>query len=161
MLPIPVYYALLAVGCWYALLKGGAPEKVGIAVLSLGSVLSVAAVSASPVRFGTVEIGVFVVDVATCAGFLVLALLAERFWPLCVAALQAIGTAAHAAKLLDPTVIPSAYAFVLSLWGYLMVLLIILGTWNHQRRLARFGVDRSWSSSSGRSEQRPPTGPIG
>ena len=160
MLPVPVYYTLLVIVCWYAALKGGPPEKVGIGILSLGSILSIAAVSTSPVRFGAVEVGVLVVDIATCAGFLVLALLAERFWPLCVAALQVIGTAAHAAKILDPTVIPSAYAFVLSLWGYLMLLLIAFGTWNHQRRLARFGVDKSWSSSSGPSGTRPPTGPI-
>jgi hypothetical protein len=27
-----------------------------------------------------------------------------------------------------------------------MLALIVLGTWNHQRRLARFGADRAWSS---------------
>ena len=41
-----------------------------------------------------------------------------------------------------------------------MLFLLVLGTWNHQRRLAKFGVDKSWSSSSGRSETPPPIGPI-
>jgi cytochrome c-type biogenesis protein CcmH/NrfF len=72
-----------------------------------------------------------------------------------------IGTAGHTVKLVDPVVIPRAYAFVLALWSYPMLLLLVAGTWNHQRRLARFGVDKSWSSSSGRSEPRLPTGPIG
>jgi hypothetical protein len=161
MLPVPVYYALFAACGLYVLLRGGAPEKVGTAILAIGSVLSVAAVSNPTSRFGAVEVGVFLVDIITLLAFLALALRAERYWPLCVAALQAIGTAGHAAKLLDPGVIRSAYAIVLSLWGYLMLLLIAFGTWNHQRRLARFGVDKSWSSSSDRSELQRPTGPIG
>jgi len=161
MLPVPVYYALFVACALYVLLRGGAPEKVGTFILAVGSVLSVAAVSGPTGRFGAVEVGVLLVDVFTLLAFLVLALRAERYWPLCVTALQAIGTAGHAAKLLDPGVIRSAYAIVLSLWGYLMLLLIVLGTWNHQRRLARFGVDKSWSSFSGRSGPRPPSGPIG
>lgn len=160
MLPVPVYYTLFAVCGMYALFKGGAPEKIGATVLFIGSLLSVAARSSPAGRFGSVEVGILLVDLATLVAFLVLALRAERFWPLCVAALQAIGTAGHAAKLLDPGVIRSAYSFALSLWGYLMLLLIAVGTWNHQKRLRRFGVDRSWSSFSGRSGPRPPAGPI-
>jgi hypothetical protein len=158
MLPVPVYYALFAVCGLYVLIKGGAPEKVGTSILAVGSILSIAEVSSPAGRFGSVEIGVFLVDVATLLAFLALALRAERFWPLCVTALQAIGTSGHAAKLLDPGVIRSAYAIVLSLWGYLMLLLIALGTWNHQRRLARNGVDKSWSNSSNPSDPPPPAG---
>ncbi|MET1111672.1 MAG: hypothetical protein ABWX67_09125 [Allosphingosinicella sp.] len=161
MLPVPVYYALFAACGLYVLLRGGAPEKVGTVILAVGSILSVAAVSSPSGRFGAVEVGVLSVDIVTLLAFLVLALRAERYWPLCVTALQAIGTSGHAAKLLDPGVIRSAYAIVLSLWGYLMLLLIAIGTWNHQRRLAKFGVDKSWSSSSGHSARLPPTGPIG
>lgn len=161
MLPVPVYYALFVACALYVFLRGGAPEKAGALILAVGSVLSMAAVSGPTGRFGAVEVGVFLVDVFTLLAFLVLALRAERYWPLCVTALQAIGTAGHAAKLLDPGVIRSAYAIVLSLWGYLMLLIIVLGTWQHQRRLAKFGVDKSWSSSFGRSETPPPSGPIG
>lgn len=160
MLPVPVYYALFVACALYVLHRGGAPEKAGTFILAVGSVLSVAAVSGPTGRFGAVEVGVFLVDAFTLLAFLALALRAERYWPLCVTALQAIGTAGHAAKLLDPGVIRSAYAIVLSIWGYLMLLIIVLGTWNHQRRLAKFGVDKSWSSSSGRSGPPPPNGPI-
>jgi len=160
MLPAYAYLTILLI-CWvYALLKGGAPERIGASVIGLGSVLSLVAASSPGARFGSVEVGVFLVDVAAFAVFLGLALRAERHWPLWVAALQAIGTAGHAAKLADPTVIPLAYAFVLAFWVYPMLLLVVMGTWQHQRRLAKFGVDKSWSSSSGRSETRPPTGPI-
>ena len=161
MLPPYAYLTILLI-CWaYALLRGGAPEQIGASVIGLGSVLSLVAASSPGVRFGSVEVGVFLVDVAAFVVFLGLALRAERHWPLWVAALQAIGTAGHAAKLVDPEVIPLAYAFVLAFWVYPMLLLVVMGTWQHQRRLARFGVDKSWSSSSGRSERQPLNGPIG
>jgi hypothetical protein len=161
MLPAYAYLTILLV-CWtYALFKGGAPEQIGVSVIGVGSILSLVAASAPGVRFGSVEVGVFLVDLAAFGVFLGLALRAERHWPLWVAALQAIGTAGHAAKLVDPAVIPVAYAFVLAFWVYPMLLLIVMGTWQHQRRLAKFGADKSWSNSFGRSAPRPPTGPIG
>ncbi len=161
MLPHYAYLTILFT-CWaYALFKGGTPERIGASTIGLGSILSLVAASSPGVRFGSVEVGVFVVDVAAFAVFLGLALRAERHWPLWVAALQAIGTAGHAARLVAPEAIPLAYAFVLAFWVYPMLLLIVMGTWQHQRRLARFGVDKSWSSSSSRSETRPPSGPIG
>jgi hypothetical protein len=160
MLPAYAYLTILLI-CWaYATLKGGAPEKIGASVIGFGSILSLVAAASPGARFGSVEVGVFLVDLAAFAVFLGLALRAERHWPLWVAALQAIGTAGHAAKLLDSQVIPIAYAFVLAFWVYPMLLLIVMGTWQHQKRLARFGVDKSWSSFSGRSATRPPTGPI-
>jgi hypothetical protein len=159
MLPVEAYYAMLAL-CWmYALLKGGAPERFGATILAVGSILSLAARSSATGRFGSVEVGVFLADVATLIAFLVLALRAERYWPLWLAALQIIGTAGHVVKLADPDTIPRAYAVALVFWSYPMLLLIALGTWRHQRRLARNGVDPSWSTFFGRSDQAPPPGP--
>jgi hypothetical protein len=112
-------------------------------------------------QFTAVEIGVFLVDVACLVGFLILALRADRVWTLWLAALQVIGTAAHAIKLADPDLIGRAYAFALAFWSYPMLLLIVLGTWRHQRRLSQTGVDRSWSSSWARSGRPPPAGPTG
>lgn len=51
------------------------------------------------------------------------------------------------------------YAFALAVWSYPMLFLLVLGTWNHQRRLTRSGVDKSWSSFSGRSDRQRRAGP--
>jgi hypothetical protein len=155
-----VYLALLGTCCIYVWLRGAAPEWIGASIIAVGSLLTFVALSSAPTIYRSVEVGVFMVDVAALLAFLVLALRAERIWPLCVTALQVIGTAGHAVKLADPHILPWAYAFALRFWGYPMIVLLVLGTWNHQRRLARFGVDKSWSSFSGRSATRPPTGPI-
>lgn len=152
-----VYFALLAI-CWlYAWFKGGSPERLGATIILVGSLLSIALLSSPGGRFRSVEFGIFLVDVACLLAFLALALRADRFWPLWVTALQAVGIAGHAVKLVDPGTIPLAYAFVMALWSYPMLLLIVAGTWRHQQRLMRFGTDRSWSSSSRPSAPR--TGP--
>lgn len=159
MLPVPVYYALLVL-CWvYALLKGGAPERIGASIIGTGSVLSLVALSGPARMFMSVEIGVFLVDVACLVAFLILALRAERYWPLWIAGLQLIGTTGHAVKMVDPEIIRRAYQFVLVFWSYPMLLLIVLGTWRHQQRLAKFGIDRSWSNFSVPWGRRQETGP--
>jgi hypothetical protein len=158
MLPLPAYYTILAICAAYVLAKGGAPEKVGIAILAIGSVLSTAVISAQPNRFSSVETGVFLVDVAALVALLLLALRAERYWPLWITALQLIATAGHLVKMVDSHVIRAVYAFVMAFWTYPMLLLVVAGTRGHQRRLARFGADRSWSSFSGRSEAAPRPG---
>lgn len=155
------YYILLVL-CWlYALLKGGPPERIGATILAVGSTITMAAISSRSGRFGSVELGVFLVDVAGMLAFIILALRAERYWPLWVTALQIIAVGGHAIKAADPDTIPRAYAFAMAFWSYPMLLLIALGTWRHQQRLARNGVDPSWSTFSARSDRAPPRGPTG
>lgn len=158
MFSLPFYYTLLVL-CWlYAFLKGAAPERIGATILAAGSLLTLATISRQNVSYASVEIGVFLVDLAALVAFIILALRAERFWPLWIAALQFLGTAGHVVKLVDPEMIRKAYAVAAIFWSYPMLLLIVLGTWRHQQRLKRFAVDRSWSSSFGRSG--PPPGPM-
>jgi hypothetical protein len=156
-----IFDFLLVTSCGYAIWCGGAPERTGAAIFLIAVVFTQVAVSGAASRFRSVEEGVLIVDLAMAVSLLILALRAERLWPLWVTALQVIGTAGHAVKLANPDVIPRAYAFVLAFWSYPMLLLLVLGTFRHQRRMARFGADRSWSSFSGRWDRRRRTGPIG
>lgn len=159
MLPVELFYIILAACCLYAAIYGGAPERIGSLIFVSAAILTTAALSAPAARWGAVEIGAFAVDVAMLLALVALALFAERLWPLWVTALQLIGAAGHAVKLVDPEVIREAYAFAMAFWSYPMLALLVFGTWNHQRQLTRFGADKSWSSSSGRWDRRPPAGP--
>ncbi|HEX8365614.1 MAG TPA: hypothetical protein VF603_10070 [Allosphingosinicella sp.] len=161
MLPVWVFYVLLAFAGLYALVAGGAPERIGALIFIVATLLSTASISAGRARFVSVEIGVVAVDLVMLAALLVLALRAERFWPIWVTALHIIGTAAHAVKAVDPAVMRLGYAFAMSFWSYPMVLILAGATWCHRRRLARYGTDRSWSASSARSAPRPRPGPTG
>ena len=101
----------------------------------------------------------FIVDAVTFLAFVPIALRADRFWPLWVSAFLGLGVLGHLARLVGPDTFWWAYAVVLTIWSYPIVLLFALGTFLHRRRLARHGADRSWVSSSGRSGPTPPAAP--
>lgn len=143
-----VFLVLLIACCTYAFGRGGAPERIGMAIFAAGSILTFVAVSAPPIRFKGVEVGVLIVDVCVFAGFVALALRANRFWPIWVSALLGLGVLGSLAMLLHPRVIPWAYAVVLSIWSYPILLLVAIGTHCHRRRLTRNGADPSWTRSS-------------
>ena len=139
-------YMTLLLVCWaYALWRGGAPERIGATILAIGSFLTAAAIDGGRGSFRGVEVGVVVIDILCSLAFVALALRADRFWTLWIAALQVGGTAGHAVKFIDPHIVPRAYAFMLAAWAYPMLVLLFMGTWRHRRRLARFGADKSWS----------------
>jgi hypothetical protein len=156
-----VFLILLIACCFYAFVKGAAPERIGMAIYAAGSVLTLLAVSAPSIRFKGVEVGVFIVDVCVFFSFVLLALRADRFWPIWVSALIGLGVLGSLAMLMHPRVIPWAYAVVLSIWSYPILMLIAVGTRNHQLRLTRDGADPSWTrSSAAPGPTRPPPGPI-
>jgi hypothetical protein len=153
------FYALLLAVCVYAFAVGGGPERLGAAVYALACVASHFVFSASPIKFRSVETGVFLVDVLLFVAFAVLALRANRFWPIWVSALLGLGVLAHLARWAGPDTIPWAYQLVMSIWSYPILAIIAMGAFGHRQRLARFGTDRSWSSSFARSVPMPPAGP--
>jgi hypothetical protein len=141
-----VFVSLLAVLCLYAWWKGGAPEKIGAAIFAVGTILTHIAAAAPPFRYHSMEHGIFVVDVAAFLAFLLLALCAHRFWTLWVTGLLGVAIVGHVAMLLSPGVLPWAYRVALSVWSYPILALIGTGTMLHQKRLKRYGTDKSWSS---------------
>lgn len=156
MLRVYVFIALLVLATGYALARGGAPEKVAAGLFLAAFVASMLVQSQFPVRFYGVELGVFIVDCAMLAALLAVALRAERFWPIWMTGLQAVAVAAHLAKMANPAVIPWAYAAMLAFWSYPMMAMLAIGTWRHRQRMAAFGADRSWSSSSPPSRDAGP-----
>lgn len=135
-----VFVALLLLCTVYALAAGGAPERIA-ALLYL---LSCAATYLSWTRASTwheIEAGVLLIDVFTFALFCLLAVRANRFWPIWVSALLGLGVLGHLARAVEPGLFWWAYAVALTIWSYPILALLALGTWTHRRRLARFGAD--------------------
>jgi hypothetical protein len=141
-----LFVGLLAVCCVYAWWRGGTPERIGATIFAVGTLVTHLVVGAPSFRFRTVEHGVLLVDIAAFVAFLMLALCANRFWPLWVTGLLGVGIVGHLAKLSSPGVVPWAYAVVLSIWSYPILAILALGTWQHRKRMKRFGADKSWSS---------------
>lgn len=149
------YWTILALCALYVCWRGGAAEKVGIGIVVVGSVTTTLSASTSlNMRFHSIEMGMFVVDVVVFFAFLALALAADRFWPLWVAGLQLVGTLSHTLVLASSHVVAWAYAVTQALWAYPILLLIVLGAARHHRRRKLSGADPSWTHSSA------PPGPL-
>lgn len=151
------FIALLFACCLYAFVAGGAPERLGAAAYALACLASHLAFSATPLKFHSVETGVFVIDVLVFAAFIVLALHANRFWPIWVSALLGLGVLSHPARWAGPDAVPWAYQVIMSIWSYPILAIIAIGTFNHRRRV-RAGPDPSWSGSPDSSPRTPPPG---
>jgi hypothetical protein len=141
-----IIYNLLLLTCVpYALLRGGAPERWCAGIALAATILSILALSRSAVIYQDAEIETLAVDLLALAAFFIVAVFADRFWPLVVAGLQADAVVIHVCKLVQPDILPLGYAVGLSIWSYPILILLAVGTVRHRRRLAVHGYDLSWS----------------
>lgn len=140
-----LFSILQLVASGYAVARGGAPERVVGLSLLLAFVLSMVLQQPMAERFVTVEWSMLAVDLGLLAILLVVALHADRFWPLWVAAFHALGTGAHMVRGFDHGIEPVAYAILLASWSYPIMILLAVGTLRHAERRKRHGEDLDWS----------------
>ena len=107
-----------------AWLKGGHPERLG-AVFWLTSWM--AAIPLNDIRFGDLRWAVAMIDVASFAAYLWLALRRERWWPLGVAACYVLIAGVHLSALLIPEITPLGEASAQLGLGMLSVLMLATG----------------------------------
>ena len=86
-------------------------------------------------RYSGVEEGLLLVDMAVLAGFVTVALRSKRFWPLWVAGLQLTTFIGHVLKGVDQDLLPRAYGAALQFWSYPILIIVLVGTYRHHRRL--------------------------
>lgn len=134
MLKPLVYWSILLLVCAYALWRGNRDAKIVAAVCLLASLATVAVQTPIPTRFSLVDSSLVVVDELAFAGFVVAALISDRFWPLWVAGLQLTSVTSHLLRMLDTDILPRAYAAAERFWVYPIFLLIVVGTWRQQQR---------------------------
>lgn len=139
------FLALLIGACGYAAWKGGAPER-WCAGLLFGAVLTSNGVMLATSRhFASTEVGAMMVDLALTVGLIALALRADRFWPLIIAATQVDRLLIHLV-MFSGHAMPFAYALMLRLFDLPAPILLAVGVWRHQRRCQIPGAEAAWST---------------
>jgi len=133
MLSPPVYYTILFLVCAFAFGLGRSDERAAAAVCIMATFASNLVYDPRGAYAG-VEVGVFIVDAATFAGFAFIALRSERYWPLWLAGLQLTTVFAHVLKAIQLDLMPEAYAAAARFWVYPIFLTLIVGTWRSYRR---------------------------
>jgi hypothetical protein len=119
----------------FAFLRGSRDERQVALICLAGAILTTVVLSPLAQRFESIEAPVMFVDLAVFAGFLLVALRSDRFWPLWVAGLQLTTIMGHMLKGVEGDLLPRAYAAALNFWAYPIVLILAVGTWRNHRRL--------------------------
>lgn len=141
---IVVFSSILAATCGYALWRGGAPERL-TALMMLIAFLATFLVPFRPgVSFHHLNGAILAIDLALFALLVGIALFANRFWPLWVAAVQLMAIGIHLVKAYDPTLVSWLYNSASGKIAYPMVIMLAIGVARHSERLATFGSDPDW-----------------
>jgi hypothetical protein len=128
-----LYLACLIGGCGYAAWRGGAPERWGAGIVLGATMLSNIAAIRSGHPYLATDTLYFAIDVGVAAAFLVLACIANRFWPLWTAMLQLDAVFTEIVMLAHSTP-PFSYGLALRLFAFPLPLLVGIGAHRHWRR---------------------------
>lgn len=121
---------LLALAVALALWRGGWPERAIAAIMAAWVVIDRAFHIAFPAAetYVVVDLWHLGADSVGLALFLVVALRADRIWPLWVCSLQLISVVGHILRLLDERMFELVYAIFLRFPFWLSIFLLIWGS---------------------------------
>ncbi|MGJ8481961.1 hypothetical protein [Sphingobium yanoikuyae] len=145
MTAIAAFLLLVAVLATHAGCRGGAPERLAAAAMLVATIATSLTNMKVALAFRDVQWSIVWIDAALLAALLAIALRANRFWPLWVAAIQCLALAAHAARAFDAGILPLAYWWIVGKLSYPMLLLLIIGTERHHQRRRQGHRDPAWS----------------
>jgi hypothetical protein len=138
------FILLFAISVGYALWRGGKPERAVAIILILMISIDAFVHALTPATYAKADPGHLIIDALAWAAFLFIALRARRLWPLWVSSLQTISLIAHVTKLLNLSMPPLVYAIMQVSSSYLLLIILIMGTYAHQKRLRLSGSDMPW-----------------
>ncbi|WP_440978199.1 hypothetical protein ACQHGV_10825 [Sphingomonas pseudosanguinis] len=145
MTHVYVFLALQTLVCLYAMICGGRPERWTAIMLFFASVATLLLPFDPSTSFRTVEKLELLIDLSLMAGLVTVALLANRFWPLWLAALHLLAIGIHGVRGFDTALVPWMYAAAGGKLAYPMIGLLAAGVLRHRMRVARYGHDPDWS----------------
>jgi hypothetical protein len=144
---IEVFIILVMLLAVQAAWRGGAPERLASAAMLAATIATMLANTGMALPFREIEWRLLWIDAALLVALALIAMFADRFWPLWVAALQALAVSAHAARGVDPQILPFAYWLLLGKLSYPMILMLGIGIERHQWRKRRGFPELAWSNS--------------
>ena len=133
---------LFAMWCW-----GGGPER-GLAIV-FGSTIVAPSLAFQTLSNEIHDLGAFsvffgIADAAALIGLILVALNANRTYPMLIAAFQVVAFSSHLVKGSVDQVSPAAHLVLAAVPGFCQVALLLLGLVHHRLRLSRFGCYRDW-----------------
>lgn len=139
------FNALLALCSIYAFVRGGAPERLVALAFIAAAIATYVAQPAARASYHAVELNILLADAGLLIALVAVALTANRFWPIWIAALQFFALLVHVAKAYQADILPVVYFAVIARIAYPMVIMLALGAMFHFDRVRRHGSDPDWS----------------
>jgi hypothetical protein len=144
MIHILAFAAAFLICLGYSIAAGGAPERAAIVAQLVALLLSFAAISFGTIPYRALPVGLALVDLSLAVALTLLALKADRHWPIVLAGMQLATLFAHLAKLLSFPLPAAGYVIFVQLWAWPMLLVTAIGTYRHARRTQKFGDEPDW-----------------
>ena len=122
-----------------AFILGGAPERTGMKIIVVGSVVSAVLASLPGRNPYALDLWMLFSDSLVLGALGRLALQSIRYWPMWATSFHAITVMTHVADLLAPNTVPTAYLILQGFWVYPMFIAILLGIYGHRQALRHGG----------------------
>jgi hypothetical protein len=142
--------------CIAALIWGGGPERaIGLVWLVLFKIIyGVYEAIWDPIfRPEQLDIISATNDTLALVIFVIVAVKANRMYPLWIAAFQVLATLSHFANAMAEHITPIAYVILAVTPGYFQLLLLAGGLYAHMRRSREHGAYRDWQLNIGSGPQ--------
>jgi hypothetical protein len=120
--------------CGFAMWRGGGPERVAGLFLLTANILTFILPDR---RWNDVQFNVMWLDIIAFGLFIVLALLADRWWTMWLAGFQGLCVLLHLAFWAQMKITSLVYSTGLNIIGYAVFATLLIGTIAHVRRQRR------------------------
>ena len=125
---------------------GGMPERVISSILAATYLTdSVYHLAISEENFRNVDLGHFLFDFLVLGGMIWVGLRANRVWPLCISALQLVPIMGHISMIIGLPGLVGVYWLMTVAVNLPILMILLVGTIAHQRRVRRIGSYADWS----------------
>lgn len=140
-----IFSGLLFLVSFYAIARGGKPERYAAYLYLAAFAASALSAQWGAELYHSINWGIFVIDLILAVSLGTLALHANRYWTLWASSIQIVGVLAHLAKMLVPEIAATAYEVTLLVWSYAAMPVLVAATYRHRRRILSQGIDLEWS----------------
>ena len=121
------FWSSLSVVSFACFRWGEEPERVVAGMFVAAAIATPLVRSAIAFRYRDVEVGVLLVDACLLAGLVWITVRVDRWWPLCVTALQLITFLSHVGKAVNPSLWRYGYQLMATWAAWPMVSILALG----------------------------------
>jgi hypothetical protein len=144
MIHVTAFTALFLACLAYVLTFGGKPERLAVLAMLAAFLVTMIVQSFRWTRFEHFPLGLALVDFGLAILLTILALKANRLWPITLAGMQFATVLAHVARALSLPLPPAGYAIFVQFWGWPMLIVATVGAYKHRLRIRRLGEERDW-----------------